>query len=53
VIPRYSSEPAHLRTLHPWSYDWNAAPAFDPKAVAPLMKALRAELTQLGTFETS
>lgn len=53
VIPRYSSEPAHLRTLHPWSYDWNAAPAFDPKAAAPLMQALRAELAQLGTLQSS
>jgi diadenosine tetraphosphate (Ap4A) HIT family hydrolase len=53
VIPRYSNEPAHLRTLHPWSYDWNAAPAFEPKAAAPLMQALRAELAQLGTLQTS
>jgi diadenosine tetraphosphate (Ap4A) HIT family hydrolase len=53
VIPRYSSEPAQLRTLHPWSYDWNAAPAFDAKAAAPLMKALRAELAQLGTLKTT
>ena len=53
VIPRYSNEPAHLRTLHPWSYDWNAAPAFDPKAAAPLMQALRAELKQLGTLQSS
>jgi diadenosine tetraphosphate (Ap4A) HIT family hydrolase len=53
VIPRYSNEPAHLRTLHPWSYDWNAAPAFDPKAAAPLMQALRAELAQLGTLHSS
>ena len=53
VIPRYSSEPAHLRTLHPWSYDWNAAPAFDPKAAAALMQALRAELAQLGTLQSS
>jgi len=53
VIPRYSNEPAHLRTLHPWSYDWNAAPAFDPRAAAPLMQALRAELAQLGTLQTS
>ena len=36
VIPRYRTEPEHLRTQHPWTYDWNAAPAFDAAAAAPL-----------------
>jgi len=50
VIPRYRHEPEHLRTQQPWAYDWNAAPAFDAAAAAPLIKALRIELAQLGTL---
>jgi diadenosine tetraphosphate (Ap4A) HIT family hydrolase len=52
VIPRYRSEPADLQTAHPWMYDWKAAPAFDPVAAAPLVKSLRAQLSQLGTLRT-
>ena len=52
VIPRYRTEPEGMQTAHPWIYDWNAAPIFDPVAFAPLAKALRAELAQLGTLHT-
>jgi len=52
VIPRYRTEPEGMLTAHPWIYDWNAAPLFDPVASAPLIKALRAELAQLGTLQT-
>jgi diadenosine tetraphosphate (Ap4A) HIT family hydrolase len=52
VIPRYRHEPEHLRTQQPWAYDWNAAPAFDAAAAAPLIKALRVELAQLGTLHS-
>ena len=52
VIPRYRNEPDPMRTQHPWSYDWNAAPAFDAIALAPLIKSLRAELAKLGTLHT-
>lgn len=52
VIPRYLNEPESLRTQHPWTYDWSKAPAFDAAAAAPLMRALRAELGQLGTLRT-
>ena len=52
VIPRYRNEPEGMRTQQPWAYDWNAAPAFDAVAAAPLIKALRAELAQLGTLRT-
>jgi diadenosine tetraphosphate (Ap4A) HIT family hydrolase len=52
VIPRYRSEPEPMQTRHPWSYDWNEAPAFDAAAAAPLIKSLRAELSQLGTLRT-
>ena len=52
VIPRYHTEPVAMRTAHPWMYDWNDAPAFDPITAAPLFKALRAELARLGTLRT-
>jgi diadenosine tetraphosphate (Ap4A) HIT family hydrolase len=52
VIPRYRTEPDGMHTQHPWAYDWNAAPRFDPVAAAPLIKALRAELAQLGVLRT-
>jgi diadenosine tetraphosphate (Ap4A) HIT family hydrolase len=52
VIPRYRSEPANMQAAHPWMYDWNAAPAFDAVAAAPLFKSLRAQLSQLGTLRT-
>ncbi len=52
VIPRYRTEPQGMQTQHPFAYDWNAAPAFDAAATAPLLKALRAELAQLGVLRT-
>ena len=52
VIPRYRTEPEGMLTAHPWIYDWNAAPIFDPVSSAPLIKALRAELAQLGCLRT-
>src|SRR4249919_1452527 len=52
VIPRYRSESEKMQTAHSWIYDWNAAPRFDPVASAPLTKALRTELAQLGTLRT-
>jgi diadenosine tetraphosphate (Ap4A) HIT family hydrolase len=53
VIPRFRTEPEHMQTQHPWMYDWNAAPVFDPVAAAPLTRALRTELVQLGTLPRS
>ena len=50
VIPRFRSEPEHMQAQHPWMYDWNAAPVFDPVTAAPLVEALRAELIRLGTL---
>jgi diadenosine tetraphosphate (Ap4A) HIT family hydrolase len=52
VVPRYRNEPEPMQAQHPWAYDWNAAPAFDPHASAPLMKTLRAELAHLGVLRT-
>jgi diadenosine tetraphosphate (Ap4A) HIT family hydrolase len=48
VIPRYAEEPEKLRTAHPWTYDWSAAPAFDRVAYQDLAEALRRELTRMG-----
>jgi diadenosine tetraphosphate (Ap4A) HIT family hydrolase len=48
VVPRYLDEPGPLRTAHPWSYDWDAAPAFDAERDAPLREALRAILGREG-----
>lgn len=44
VFPRYDDEPEELRTKPMWSYDWEAAPAFDASAHAPLLESLRAAL---------
>jgi diadenosine tetraphosphate (Ap4A) HIT family hydrolase len=52
VIPRYRTEPDDMRMQQPWAYDWNAAPAFDATAAAPLVKSLRTELAQLGVLRT-
>jgi diadenosine tetraphosphate (Ap4A) HIT family hydrolase len=52
VIPRYRTEPDDMRLQQPWAYDWNAAPAFDANAAAPLVKSLRTELAQLGVLRT-
>jgi diadenosine tetraphosphate (Ap4A) HIT family hydrolase len=52
VIPRYRTEPETMHKQHPWVYDWNAAPVFDAAAMAPLAKALRAELAKFGTLRT-
>lgn len=52
VIPRYRNEPEPMQTQHPWAYDWDAAPAFDAAAAAPLIKALRIELALLGVLRT-
>jgi diadenosine tetraphosphate (Ap4A) HIT family hydrolase len=50
IIPRYRTEPEAMQTQHPWAYDWNAAPVFDPVAAMPLIKALRVELALLGAL---
>ncbi len=48
MIPRYVDEPEEMRTAQPWAYDWNAAPAFDRKAMQELAEALRNELSRMG-----
>jgi hypothetical protein len=44
VVPRYANEPENLRKAHPWSYDWNAAPAFDAARDADLLRDIRQAL---------
>jgi len=48
VIPRYADEVEKLRTAQPWTYDWEAAPAFDRAAYQELAESLRRELTRMG-----
>lgn len=48
LIPRYADEPEHLRTSHPWAYDWNAAPLFDRASYEDLAAGLLKELTRMG-----
>ena len=48
VVPRYANEDASLRTAHPWSYDWNAAPRFDAARDATLLADLRGALQRLA-----
>ena len=44
VIPRYQHEPAEYRSAHPWAYDWNAAPAYDPEQHRELRDRIHAAL---------
>jgi len=44
VVPRYRDELSPLDVAHPWAYDWNAAPMFDPTREAALLAAVRASL---------
>ena len=46
VVPRFADEPESLRMAHPWSYDWSAAPTFDPVRDADLVRALRDALAR-------
>ena len=49
VFPRRATEPADLRTAHPWAWDWSQAPPFDRIRDGPLLAALRARLTAAAT----
>jgi len=44
VMPRFSDEPEALRSRHPWAYDWQAAPLFEPAAERELTAAVRRAL---------
>lgn len=44
IVPRYREEQPPLAVAHPWAYDWNAAPSFDPLRDGPLLAAVRSAL---------
>ena len=44
VFPRFDTEDNALKTAHPWGYDWNAAPRFDPVKSGALLEKIRALL---------
>ena len=48
VIPRYAHEPAPQATDTPWSYDWDAAPAFDAELHRDLRDRIHAALGQVA-----
>jgi diadenosine tetraphosphate (Ap4A) HIT family hydrolase len=48
VIPRYHDEPERLRTVQPWAYDWDAAPAFDPEQHRDLGNRIHAALGRIA-----
>ncbi len=48
VIPRFQDEPERLRTVQPWAYDWNAAPAFDPEQHRDLGNRIHAALARIA-----
>jgi diadenosine tetraphosphate (Ap4A) HIT family hydrolase len=50
VIPRYETEAPHLRSKPIWSYDWDAAPRFDPVRDASVRDALHRALQGLGAI---
>ena len=45
VVPRSADEQPALATAHPWQYDWQAAPRFDPERDQALLLALRSALS--------
>jgi diadenosine tetraphosphate (Ap4A) HIT family hydrolase len=48
VVPRYLDEPERFRTVQPWAYDWNAAPAFDPEQHRDLGTRIHAALARIA-----
>ena len=47
VHPRYTDEPAEMRTSNPWGYDWQQAPDFDAATHGPLRDLIRQQLAQI------
>lgn len=48
VIPRYQSEPDHLRPLPVWSYDWENALEFDLERDRELMDQIADQVRNAG-----
>ena len=50
VVPRYTSEPDDLRTRPIWSYDWNAAPAYDEQLHGEVREGIARSLRANGAL---
>ena len=48
IFPRFDDEPDELRTAPVWSYDWEAARAFDADIDRPMMDGIRDYLDDKG-----
>ncbi len=48
IFPRYADEAEDLRTKPVWSYDWDAAPRFDPDRDKALMDKVKSYLAKVG-----
>jgi diadenosine tetraphosphate (Ap4A) HIT family hydrolase len=48
IFPRYADEAEDLRTKPVWSYDWDAAPRFDPDRDKALMDKVKSHLANVG-----
>ena len=44
VFPRRDSEPADMRSAHPWAYDWSVARRYDATVDGATLDALRSWL---------
>jgi len=47
IFPRFRNEPEALRNQPVWSYDWQAAPAFDMERDAGLMASIRTHVERV------
>lgn len=48
IFPRYADEAEDLCTKPVWSYDWDAAPRFDPDRDKALMDKVKSYLAKVG-----
>ena len=48
IFPRFNNEPDELRTAPVWSYDWQAARAFDADTDRQMMDSIRDYLVDKG-----
>ena len=51
VLPRHADEPARFQAGHPWTYDWNRAPAYLAERDGPLQARIAAELARVAVGE--
>ncbi len=48
VFPRYDSEPAELKSAHPWAYDWSQAARFDAGSHGAMLEMISVRLRRSG-----